>query len=90
MLRSVFFLASIVFEISFASVHSLFVCLKEDSPAPQVRHCSFVLPPTHPALKKDQEKVSPKDDNKTENFAKEKNQDTLKNQHSIVVHNNQQ
>ena len=28
MLRSVFFLASIVFEISFASVHSLFVCLK--------------------------------------------------------------
>ena len=32
----------------------------------------------------------PKDDNKTENFAKEKNQDTLKNQHSIVVHNNQQ
>ena len=32
----------------------------------------------------------PKDDNKTENFAEEKNQDTLKNQHSIVVHNNQQ
>ena len=28
MLRSVFFLASIVFEISFAGVHSLFVCLK--------------------------------------------------------------
>jgi hypothetical protein len=32
----------------------------------------------------------PKDDNKTENFSEEKNQDTLKNQHSIVVHNNQQ
>ena len=32
----------------------------------------------------------PKDDNKTENFAEEKNQDILKNQHSIVVHNNQQ
>ena len=32
----------------------------------------------------------PKDDNKTENFAEEKNQNTLKNQHSIVVHNNQQ
>ena len=32
----------------------------------------------------------PKDDNKTENFAEEKNQDTLKNQHSIVVHNNKQ
>ena len=32
----------------------------------------------------------PKDDNKTENFAEEKNQDSLKNQHSIVVHNNQQ
>ena len=32
----------------------------------------------------------PKDDNKTENYAEEKNQDTLKNQHSIVVHNNQQ
>ena len=32
----------------------------------------------------------PKDDNKTENFAEEKNQDTLKNQPSIVVHNNQQ
>ena len=32
----------------------------------------------------------PKDDNKTENFAEEKNQDTLKNQHSIVVHNNHQ
>ena len=32
----------------------------------------------------------PKDDNKTENFAEEKNQDTLKNQHSIVGHNNQQ
>ena len=32
----------------------------------------------------------PKDDNKTENFAEEKNQDTLKNQHSIVLHNNQQ
>ena len=32
----------------------------------------------------------PKGDNKTENFAEEKNQDTLKNQHSIVVHNNQQ
>ena len=32
----------------------------------------------------------PKDDNKTENFAEEKKQDTLKNQHSIVVHNNQQ
>ena len=32
----------------------------------------------------------PKDDNKTENFAEEKNQDTIKNQHSIVVHNNQQ
>jgi hypothetical protein len=31
----------------------------------------------------------PKDDNKTENFAEEKNQDLLKNQHSIVVHNNQ-
>ena len=32
----------------------------------------------------------PKDDNKTENFAEEKNQNTLKSQHSIVVHNNQQ
>lgn len=32
----------------------------------------------------------PKGDNKTENFAEEKNQDILKNQHSIVVHNNQQ
>ena len=32
----------------------------------------------------------PKDDNKTENFTEEKDQDTLKNQHSIVVHNNQQ
>ena len=32
----------------------------------------------------------PKDDNKTENFAEEKNQETLKNQPSIVVHNNQQ
>ena len=32
----------------------------------------------------------PKGDNKTENFAEEKNQDTLKNKHSIVVHNNQQ
>ena len=32
----------------------------------------------------------PRDDNKTENFAEEINQDTLKNQHSIVVHNNQE
>lgn len=32
----------------------------------------------------------PKDDNKTENFAEEKNQETLKNQPSIVLHNNQQ
>ena len=32
----------------------------------------------------------PKDDNKTENFSEEKNQETLKNQPSIVLHNNQQ